>query len=181
MSRIRHCSLTAGLKVIGVLAAISSHFPLSPLFAAERVVIEYGIWRQSLPVADITDFCKSGKTTPALESYLRMSKQTIDSTNSLLCKPIPVSGVMLSRMLNNPVGDLILDTFSEIISTPTGKASRESLRGALVSCALENNSISVVKVLEHYPTSDVHLKGEKLLEIHGKLGDILATVKRIRF
>ncbi len=177
MSSIRHCSWIA----TGILATIASFSPFFPLFAAERVVMEYGIWRQSLPVADITQFCESGKTSPALESYLRMSKQTIDNTNNLLCKPIPVNGVMLSRMLNNPLGDFILDAFSEIISTPTGKASRESLRGALVSCALENNSISVVKLLEHYPTSDVHLKGEKLLEIHSKLGEVLATVKRIKF
>lgn len=149
---------------------------ISPVSASEKVIINYGMWQGSLPVSDMTIFCDTGDASSTLTSYIRLSNQSSDRIHDVLCKPIPVNGVTLSQMLNNPLGSVVLDLFAEVITTPSQKASRESLRGAIVSSALKNNDISVIEVLNNYPTSEVHLNGDRLMAFYRQIQDVLKFI-----
>ncbi len=134
------------------------------------------MWQGSLPVSDMTVFCDTGEASSNLTSYIRLSNQSSDRIQNVLCKPIPVNGVTLSKMLNNPLGDVVLDLFAQVITTPSQKASRESLRGAVVTSALKNNDISIIEVLNNYPTSEVHLNGDRLVELYRQIEDVLKLI-----
>ena len=44
---------------------------LAPVsFAAEKVVLKYSILRESIPVSDLETLAETGRTEPALESYI---------------------------------------------------------------------------------------------------------------
>lgn len=155
----------------------SSFFGLmSPVKAAEKVVLNYGMWQGSIPVGEMTAFCETGEASSSLAYYIRLSNQSSERVQKVLCKPIPVNGVILSKMLNNPLGGFVLDLFGQVITTPSNKASRESLRGALVTSALNNNDLSIIEVLQNYPTSEVHLNGDRLLEFYRQAEEVLKMI-----
>jgi hypothetical protein len=79
-------------------------------------------------------------------------------------------------MLNNPVGETMLDQVSQVIHTPTNRASRESLRAALVSSALPDGQITLIETLENYPTSEVHVEGNRLAEVAQTITKVLGRL-----
>lgn len=165
------------LRCLGIVAFSSTMLGfVFPVNASEKVIFKYGMWQESLPVSDMTVFCDTGEISTTLSYYIRLSNQSSDRINNVLCKPIAVNGVTLSKMLNNPVGGFILDLFGEVITTPSKKASRESLRGALVTSALENDDISIIEVLNNYPTNEVHLNGDRLVEFYRQVEDVLKII-----
>lgn len=148
--------------------------------AAEKIIFRYGMWQESLSIGDLSEFCITGETTSTLEYYLRTSRQKKSDINKILCQPLPINGVALSKALNNPLGDILLGFFGEIITTPSQRASRESLRGALITSALRNNEISIVETLENYPTNEVHLNGDRMMEIYQQIEPLLNMINKLR-
>ncbi|NCO75088.1 MAG: alpha/beta hydrolase [Cyanobacteria bacterium] len=150
--------------------------PFSKAIAAEEIILKYSMLHQSIPVEDLTVFCETGETSSALSYFLRLANQKPENVKNTLCRKIPVNGVMLSKILNNPFGEFILDGFAQVITTPTQKASRESLRGAVVTSALKDNNLSIMEVAQNYPTTEVHLNGDRLMEIYKKMEGILGSL-----
>lgn len=160
-----------------IIAIITLFLTLvSPAKGAESVVLKYGWLQDSLSVSELSTFSETGEKSSKLDSYLKLAKQNPKTVRQVLSQKIPVDGVMLSKMLNNPVGDFLLDSVSEVITTPSEKASRQSLRGALVTSALENNDLSLMEVIENYPTEEVHVKGDRLLEIYQQMEGIFSKI-----
>lgn len=149
--------------------------------AAESVILKYGLLEDSINVSELSTFTKTGETSRKLDSYLKLSKQKPQNVREILTQKIPIDGVILSKMLNNPLGDLLLDSISEVITTPSEKASRESLRGALVTSAIEDNNLSLIEIIENYPTQEIHVKGDRLLEIYQQMESILGTISVLKF
>lgn len=141
--------------------------------AADTVIVKYGMLRESVSIEELSNFSETGETSSQLDYYLRVSKQEPEQVREILGKQIPINGVTLSDILNNPLGSIVLNSFSEIITTPSERASKQSLRGALVISALENDDISIIEVLENYPTSEVHLKGDRLVETYQQIESVL--------
>lgn len=150
--------------------------PFTKAMAADAIILKYGLLHQSIPVADLSVFCETGETSSALNYFLRLANQKPENVKNTLCRKIPVNGVTLSKILNSPLGGFVLDGFSEVITTPSDKASRESLRGAVITSALKNNDISIMEVTENYPTTEVHLNGDRLIEIYKKIEGILGSI-----
>ena len=153
-------------------------FPFSrKTIAADTVVVKYGWLRETVSLEELKNFSQTGETSTKLDFYLKASKQDPERVRKILSKPIPVDGVMLSDMLNNPLGGIVLNSFSDVITTPSKRASKQSLRGALVTSALDNNDISIIEVLENYPTSEVHLEGDRLMETYDKIESVLKILR----
>lgn len=160
-----------------IVAFSASLFQLTPsVKASEKVILKYSMWQGSIPVEEMSVFCDTGEISSSLSYYIRLSNQSSERVQRVLCKPIPVNGVMLSKMLNNPLGDFVLDLFGEVITTPSQKASRESLRGALITSALNNNDLSMIEILNNYPTHEVHLNGDRLVEFYRQAEEVLKVI-----
>ena len=142
---------------------------LSPAMAAKRVVLKYSILRESVSVAELGDLARTGKASSALASYLDLAKKKPEDVQAILNRPINVDPVLLSKLLNNFLGEILLDQVSEVIHTPSQRSSRESLRGALVTSALSDRNIRLIEVLENYPTQEVEVEGDRLMEIYQQI------------
>ena len=158
--------------VTGVLTPFSHK-----AIAADNIIVKYGLLQESISLEELKTFSETGETSPKLDFYLKASNQSPSKIRRILKKPIPVDGVMLSDMLNNPFGGIVLNSFSDVITTPSKRASKESLRGALVTSALDNDDISILEVLENYPTSEVHLQGDRLVETYDQIESVLKMLK----
>lgn len=105
----------------------------TPAFAAERVVLKYGIFRESLSVEELSTFAQTGKLSRSLRVNLALARQDPKAIRQYLTEPVKVKPVFLDRVLNSQIGNIILDQISQVISTPSQRADRQALRAAFVS------------------------------------------------
>ena len=158
------------LKIIKqlLLSSILLVFGSGSALCAQEVVLKYSIWRETVPVEELRVLVDSGQASPRLERYLELINRQPQDLQKILNYPVPVEAVSLSKFLNSFVGELILDKVSEVVHTPQVEASRESLRGALVTAALKdgNNNVRLIEVLEAYPTPSVEVEGDRLAEVY---------------
>jgi hypothetical protein len=162
---------TANRILIGLstLSALTiALFPQTAI-AAERVVLKYNVFERSVAVADLTDFAETGKRSRDLKAYLRMSKQDPAEIRRTLTDRVEINVTTLDRVLNSPVGDLALEQLSQYIYTSSRRADKEAMRAALVLSASEDNNISLIEVAQNYPTEDVYVDGERLLEAYNQI------------
>ncbi|MDQ2096906.1 MAG: alpha/beta hydrolase [Tychonema bourrellyi B0820] len=137
--------------------------------ASEKVVLKYSVIRMTLPVSELEIFAETGKMSPALEMLLGQAKKDPELVRRSLTKPVKVSQRLLDRTLNSKVGDLILDEVGQVIRTPSGNANKEALRAALVLSATSDNQITLLETIKNYPTTEVYVEGDRLVEAYGKL------------
>lgn len=137
--------------------------------ASEKVVIKYSVIRMTIPVSELEIFAETGTMSPALELLLGQVKKDPEVVRRSLTKPVKVSQRLLDRTLNSQVGDLILDEVGQVIRTPSGNANKEALRAALVLSASSDNQITLLETIKNYPTTEVYVEGDRLVEAYGKL------------
>ena len=149
-----------------------------PGLAAEKAVLKYGFFRESVSVPELATFAKTGKVSTSVGAYLGMAGKTPQAVRQPLTQEIKVNGVLLYRVLTTPVGELLLDRVSEVIHTPDNLANRQALRSALVMSALPDGNITLTEILENYPTPEVHVEGERLAEIYGNISRLVARLPK---
>ncbi len=158
---------------------LSLGFP-TQIYGAETIVFKYGFFRQSISIKELSTFVETGEMSSSLCKFFESAKQDPEKMRQLLGEKITVDAVILSKFLNTFVGEILLNIVSGYIQTPSGRASRESLRGALVTSALPDNNISLIEILENYPTSEIHVEGDRLLELYQRLKELIDQIPQIK-
>lgn len=149
--------------------ALTSPFISLPGWSAERVVFKLAPFRRSLSVAELTMFAETGEMTPALKRNLQTLGQNPEDLRTLLTAPISVDVVFLDRVLNSTIGRKILDRVAPIVHPPSQRANTQALRAALILSASEDGEITLLETLQKYPTPDVEVEGERLMEAYEEL------------
>jgi len=162
-------SLVKGRWTVFFAAGAGIVFYSNAAAAAEKVVLKYSAIRMTLPVSELEIFAETGKMSPALEMLLGNAKKEPEAVRSSLTRPVKVSQRFLDRTLNSKVGEIILDEVGQVIRTPSGNANREALREALVLSATNDNEITMLEAMKNYPSPEVYVEGDRLVEAYGKL------------
>jgi hypothetical protein len=175
--RYRLLSLRRALFLVITICLLLSSVPVK---AAERVVLKYRIFRESLSVEELSTFAETGKLSRSLQVNLALARQDPKLIRKYLSQPVKVDPVILDRVLNSPVGNPILDQLSQVIHTPSQKANRQALRSALVLSANVDKEMTLIEIMQNYPTSAVEVDGERLesayrqlARLQGNLQDLL--------
>ncbi len=179
--------LRRGLALTAILAiALSS----GSAFAAEQVVLKYRIFRSSISVKELTNFAQTGELSTSLRVNLALAKQNPKAIRQYLTQPVAVNIRLLDRVLNSPVGNVVLDQISEAIHTPSRTADRQALRAALILSASRDypdssgqnsrNTISLIEIIQNYPTSEVEVEGEVLERAYRQLSQLAGTLQDLQ-
>ena len=134
----------------------------SQAIAAEQVILKYRIFRESIPVKDLTALAQTGETSLKLRAYLALARQDPQQVRKTLTQEVKVSPILLDRVLNSRVGDVVLDQVSQAIHTPSKQADRQAMRSALVLSAQGDSKINLIEVIQNYPTQEVEVEGDRL-------------------
>lgn len=179
--RLRFLSLGRTLVLVataGILLFSSS------ALAADRVVLKYRIFSQSISVKELSTFTETGELSNSLRINLALARQDPKAIRRYLTDPVRVNAVFLDRVLNSPVGNFILDQISQVIHTPSRRTDRQALRGALVLSASRDNTITLIETIQNYPTSQLEVEGDRLESAYlqlrrlgGRLQDLLGGFK----
>lgn len=146
--------------------------------AAEEIVLNYQWLRRSLPVSDLSTLAETGEPSPQLSTYLDAIGQRPDAFRRTLTREVSLDPVLLDRMLNNPVGDLALDQLSPIIHTRSREGDRQALRSALILSASDDGKVSLVELIETYPTQELHVDGDRLADAYNDIADLRDRIDR---
>ena len=121
---------------------------------------------------------------------LALAKQNPKAIRQYLTQPVAVNLRLLDRVLNSPVGNVVLDQISEAIHTPSRKADRQALRAALILSASRDypdssgqnsrNTISLIEIIQNYPTSEVEVEGEVLERAYRQLSQLAKTLQDLQ-
>ena len=156
----RALTLTATLAI-----ALSSNSAL----AAQKVVLKYRIFRQSISVEELSSFAQTGELSTSLRVNLALARQKPSLVRQYLTEPVPVNLVLLDRLLNSQAGNFLLDEISQAIHSPSRQADRQALRSALILSASSEQNISLIEVIQNYPTQEVQIEGDRLENIYQQL------------
>lgn len=176
----------------GLILSVTLAIALSSgsAFAAEQVVLKYRIFRSSISVKELTNFAQTGELSTSLRVNLALAKQNPKAIRQYLTQPVAVNVRLLDRVLNSPVGNVVLDQISEAIHTPSRKADRQALRAALILSASRDypdssgqnsrNTISLIEIIQNYPTSEVEVEGEVLERAYRQLSQLAKTLQDLQ-
>lgn len=167
--------LMRGLSILGAIAALG--VISLPAIAAEQVILKYRVLRESVSVPELTTFAQTGEISSDLQAYFKLSGQKPETVRETLTKPVKINPVLLDRILNSPVGEVLLDQMGQAIQTPKGGAERQALRSALVLSASEDGELSILEVLQKYPTAEVVLDGDRVEGAYRQLNDLAERLK----
>ena len=162
-----------GLVSIGGGLAISLLAGMGEAIAADRVVLTYGFISMNIPMEDLATFAESGETSSELDALLVLAGQDQDVLRSTLNEPISLSPTILDFTLNSPPGEWMLDRISESIHPASGEAGTLALRSALVGASADDSEITLLEVMQVYPSSDIVVRGDRLIETYSQLYDML--------
>lgn len=152
-----------------LLTFVSVVFYSYSAIAAETVVFKYGIFRETVPVSQLAALAETGEVSPKLRFFFNQANQDPQAVRNTLTKEVSVNLVTLDRLLNNQPGIFLLDQISQTIHTPSGKADRQALRSSLVLSASKDNKVSLIEIIQNYPTTEVEVEGKRLVRTYEQL------------
>lgn len=171
--KLKGTTVIAGLA--GLVTGLLSYLPGA--IAAETVLLTYGPLSMSVPITELETLAETGEPSGQLEQLLKLANQDPASIQSTLNDPVSVNLVVLDMALNSPPGEWALDRVGEVIHPASGAASRQALRAALIGSASDDNEITLLEVLQAYPTQELVVRGDRLVETYNRLYEILEPLE----
>jgi predicted dienelactone hydrolase len=148
--------------LFGISLVLSWGVLIPATFAAETVTIRFGPFQQSVAIADLEKFAKTGRLPKTLQAY-----------EALLTPEL--RGLLNQRLEVDPnFADKFVD---EITLLPQGRQFLTSLEAAIPGSTIESlqaalsiglrqvNGLNVVSFLKAYPTENINLDATQLLQL----------------
>lgn len=164
---------THPVAMAAALASLGLIVRGTPAGAAETVRLNYRGFSRSVPVALLAALAETGESSGSLGGLLDQAGQNPAELRSLLTNPLPTDPVILDRALNSGPGEWALDQLGGSIHTGVGEADRQALRSALVLSASDDNQVTLLEVLQNYPTEEVVLEGDRIQDAYNSLASFL--------
>lgn len=161
------------MSIVGILLFSSG------AFAAETVVLKYRIFRESLSVKELKNFAQTSELSSALRVKFALARQDPKVVRQYLIEPVKVDLVLLDRVLNSRIGNLLLGQISQTIHTPSRRADRQALRSALILSASRDQEITLIEIIQNYPTSKVEVEGDNLESAYRQLRRLEGTLENL--
>ena len=146
--------------------------------AAERIYFSYGAIERTISVASLEAYAKEGKIDDDLATYAEyVSPQRLIQLQRVLQARIQLSPVAVSQFLYTPVGETLLQRLGEVIQTEARQPGFYALRAALILAAADQDGLTLLSVLEKFPTRSVRIDLGRSLEIMERLEILIAQTR----
>ena len=132
--------------------------------AAETVVLEFGPFSRSVPVSALEEFAQGNSASRELAPLLRrLTPDQQEGFRTGLNASREVNLIPLSQWFYDPMGEHSLVFLGKVIRTEARLNGHRALRAALITAAAEDNSLSLLNVIRHFPTGTLRLDLAQLL------------------
>lgn len=138
-----------------IFLLVHSCFGLLPSLAAEKVTVRYGLFEQSIPVADIRNYGETQKVSADLQSFLGyLSPKEKQKLQDALQVKMSLDIVALDKLINTGMGKQIL-SFASVAIARRDQASIQALRSAIILGAKSPEGLGITSFLEAYPSNQL--------------------------
>ncbi|MBD2245673.1 alpha/beta hydrolase [Nostoc sp. FACHB-888] len=150
-----------------IFLLLHSGIGLLPSLAAEKVTVRYGLFEQSIPVADIRNYAETQKASSDLQSFLDyLSTEEKQKFQDALQVKMSLDIVALDKLVNTGMGKQILSFASQAIAR-RDQASIQALRSAMIIGARSPEGLGLVSFLEAYPSNQLVVDVSKISKLVG--------------
>jgi hypothetical protein len=146
----------------------------------QSLVVRFGPLETSISLAELTQFAEGENLPGAWGSYLRIAGIKPEDFRLALTQELKVDALFLDGFLNSLLGEYALYQAGQLVSTRTGRSNIQALRSAVMLSALDDDRLTALEFLSHYPISRIYLDGVKLSRLGSSLGNLGAIAQRER-
>ncbi|MBN3923890.1 MAG: alpha/beta hydrolase [Nostoc sp. NMS4] len=150
-----------------IFLLVHSGLGLLPSLAAEKVTVRYGLFEQSIPVADIRDYDKTQKVSGDLKSFLDyLSAKEKQKFQEALQVKMSLDIVALDKLINTGMGKQAL-SFASVAIARRDQASIQALRSAIILGARSPEGLGITSFLAAYPSNQLVIDVSKIQKLVG--------------
>ena len=161
-----------------LMAGIAIFLSPNRVKASEEIIFTYGAATQTVSLEELQDFAATGEISPSLDFLLNFSKQNPAMMRWILTQEFPADTRLVYDLLNTAPGEYVLSQTSNVVSSKSERANVKALRGALVASASDDNIISLIELLENYPTQQVYVNGKLLAKARSNFSQFVEEASK---
>jgi predicted dienelactone hydrolase len=142
--------------------------------AAERITTFLGPLQISISVDSLETFAQEGKINPDLALIInRLNEPTKIKLRKILQQRFEVEPAFISRYVRLSIAERILGKIGEVVQLQPGVNGLTGMRAAAILAAADpEEGLTVINVLRHFPSQDIHLNSTLLLQLGKELGNV---------
>jgi len=146
----------------------------------KSVVVRFGPFETSIAVEALKEFAEGGSLPGAWGFYLSVANINQEDLRVALNQELKTDALFLDNILNSLLGEYALYQVGQLVSTRTGRTNIQALRSAVMLSALDDNRLTALEFLDHYPVPRVYLNGSQLAQLGrgiGRLGTLARDIE----
>jgi len=137
----------------------------SPALDNKNLVIQFGPLGRSISLKDLTYFAETGVLPTGWGFFFNVAGIDPENVRAALNQEISVSLRFLDRTLNSLLGEYLLYQVGQIIHPQSKVANIQALRSASILSVADDNHLSLLEILQQYPTRQIYLNGAQLARL----------------
>lgn len=142
--------------------------------AAQRIYLSYGAIERTISVASLETYAREGKLDDDLATYAEyVSPQRLAQLRRVLLERIELSPVAVSQFLYTPIGETLLERLAEVVQTEARQPGFYALRSALILAAADPQGLTLLNVLDKFPTRSMRINLGRSLQIADLLESLI--------
>ncbi|WP_088892672.1 alpha/beta hydrolase [Leptolyngbya ohadii] len=139
-------------------------------WSANRLLLSYGLLEREIPVSSLRAYAEDGTIDADLRSYKPyLSDEQLQQLRQVLNAKANLSPVAVAQFLYTEQGEILLDRLSAVIRTESNLPGFYAIRSALILAAADPDGLTLLNVLEKFPTTDIRIDLPQTLKIAGDL------------
>ncbi|MBR8838877.1 MAG: alpha/beta hydrolase [Stigonema ocellatum SAG 48.90 = DSM 106950] len=163
MRHLRHVVQTVSISVLLLTTAAT------PCFAASQIIFRYGLFEQSLPVADLRKYADTQQVSSDLRFFLKFfNREQVHEFHQALQVKMSLDLGALNKLLNTELAKEIVSGVSQGIAR-RDKAGVQALDAAVILGANSKDGLGIISFLEAYPSERLVINIPAALEIGSRL------------
>lgn len=137
--------------------------------AADTVVVRFGLFTESISLAELQKAAKTGELPESLKPYAkRLSEQQRRFLLGALGMNLPLNVVTVSKLVNTQIGTSILNDFATALARKD-KAGVQALRAGLVLGSTAPQGLSILSFIAAYPSKRLEIDLPQAFVVAGSL------------
>lgn len=162
------------LRTLGTIGGCLTLALSAPSWSAERITATYGIFERSVSVQALEDYALTGTIAPELAPYIEFAPaETRDNLRQALLRRARVSPIAISQFLYTPQGEALLQRLGRAIQLGSGESGYKGLRAALILAAVDEEGLTLLNVLRHFPTPTLQVNFNQTLAMARELQQLI--------
>jgi predicted dienelactone hydrolase len=137
--------------------------------AADTVVVRFGLFTESISLAELQKAAKTGELSGSLQAYAKgLSEEQRRLLLGALGTKIPMNAVTADRLVNTQIGTTILNDFATALARKD-QAGVQALRAGLVLGSTAPEGLSILSFIAAYPSKRLEINLPQAFIVAGNL------------